>query len=438
MVREQVVSHLQNLVRLNSTNPPGNETPVAEYLAHVLRDEGIDSNILEAAPGRGNLVAKIKGDGRAAPLLIMAHLDTVPSEPDKWSHEPLSGDLANGFVWGRGTLDTKNLVAMELMVMLLIKRSGKDLARDLIFMGNADEETGGRLGAGWLVKEYPDLIRSEYAINEGGGFGLKILGRPYFTCQIGEKGTARFALRAHGRSGHASQPHWDNAVLKLARAVEKIGTTEMPLHVTETARRFIEGIAENSYGQYQADLRGLLDSRRHRACMDRLPLEDGLPSMLHAMLHNTVTPTMLNAGTKINVIPSVAEARCDARILPGQTARDLENELAGLTGNGVEIEFLDNTPGFEGNHETVLFDTITNVMMRHRPDAKVLPYLVVGATDARHVRKLGTKVLGFSPMFAPSSELDRVHGHNERISVDNLEFGTRVLYDVVTQFCMAG
>ena len=435
VVRDEATRYLQDLIRIDTTNPPGNETKAAEYLARVLTREGIEPILLESAPGRGNLVARLKGDGRAAPLMLMVHLDVVPAEADAWTHPPFGGEIADGFLYGRGTLDTKELAAMELMVLLLLKREGKPLARDIIFMANADEEAGGRLGAGWMVKEHPDLIRAEYAINEGGGFGLDILEQRFFTCQVAEKGTARFVMRTRGRPGHGSQPHRDNAVLKLAEAIQKIGAAEFSHHATATVRLFLEGVAAKLGKRYEADLVALLDARKYRAAMERLPLDEGLRSMFSAMLHNTVTPTMLNAGTKVNVIPSVAEAKCDARLLPGQTADDLLRELRAVIGSDVEIEFLDRTAALESDYRTPLFDTIGRVMARHAPQAPVLPYLVVGATDARHVRKLGTKVYGFAPMFAPTSELDRVHAHDERISIDNLAFGTQVLYEVVSEFC---
>jgi acetylornithine deacetylase/succinyl-diaminopimelate desuccinylase-like protein len=434
-IRDEATRYLQDLIRIDTTNPPGNETKAAEYLAAVLKREGIEPTILESAPGRGNIVARLKGDGRAAPLLLMVHIDVVPAEADQWTHPPFGGDIADGFLWGRGTLDTKELAAMELMVLLMLKREGKPLARDIIFMANADEEAGGRLGAGWMVKEHPDLIRAEYAINEGGGFGLDILGQRFFTCQVAEKGTARFAMRTRGRPGHGSQPHRDNSVLKLADAIQRIGAAEFPHHATATVKLFIEGVAAKLGKPYDRDLLTLLDAKKYRATMERLPLDEGMRSMFYAMLHNTVTPTMLHAGSKVNVIPSVAEAKCDARVLPGQTSHDLLHELRAVIGKDVEIEFMDDTPALESDYRTPLFDTIARVMARHEPKAPVLPYLVVGATDARHVKKLGTKVYGFAPMLAPTSELDRVHGHDERIAIENLGFGTRVLYEVVKEFC---
>ncbi|MEW5717562.1 MAG: M20/M25/M40 family metallo-hydrolase [Chloroflexota bacterium] len=438
-IRDEVTRYLQDLVRLDTSNPPGNETRAAEYLATVFKREGIEPTVLEAAPGRGNVIARLKGDGRAAPLLLMAHLDVVPVEADKWEHPPFDAEIVDGYIWGRGTLDTKDLVAAELMVMLLLKREGKPLARDIIFMANADEEAGGRLGAGWIVEKHPELIRAEYAINEGAGFAFEFLGQRFFTCQTSEKGTARFTMRTHGRPGHGSQPHPDNAVLKLADAIQKIGAAReaFPHHATKSVRDFFEGIAARVDQKYRADVLALLDAKKYSAAMKRLPIDDGMRSMLYAMLHNTVTPTMLNAGTKVNVIPSVAEARCDARLIPGQTPDDLLRELRAAIGDRVEIAFEDTRLGREADHKTPLFDTITRVLARHEPRASVLPLLVVGATDARHVTKLGTQVYGFRPMIAPMEELDTVHGHNERVSVDNMLFGTRVLYDVVSEFAGA-
>ncbi len=432
---DETTQYLQDLIRLDTTNPPGNETRAAEYLAAILKREGFEPQVLESVPGRGNLTVRLKGDGRATPLLLMVHLDVVPAEAEKWTHPPFSGNMADGYIWGRGTLDTKALAAMELMVLLLLKRQNQPLARDIIWMANADEEAGGKFGAGWMVKEHPDLIRADFAINEGGGFGLNILDQHFYACQVAEKGTARFAMRTRGRPGHGSQPHRDNAILKLADAIQKIGNAELPVHPTNTVRLFVEGIAGRVDRPYAGLVRDLLDPKKYRHAMEHLPIDDGLRSMFYAMLHNTVTPTMLAAGAKINVIPSDAQARCDARLLPGQTAHDLLHEVQPIVGRDVEIEFLDDTPALESDFKTPLFSTISRVMARHKPDATLLPYLVVGATDARHVSKLGTKVYGFSPMTGPTAELDRVHGHDERISIENVSYGTRVLYDVVCEFC---
>jgi len=265
-----------------------------------------------------------------------------------------------------------------------------------------------------------------------------LLGHRFYTVQTGEKGTARFTMRMRGKPGHASQPHRDNSVVKLAQVVQKIGDADLPLHVTATAKQFIEGVGKKLGKPIDLALNAILDPKKHRAALDNLPLDEGIRAMLYAMLHNTVTPTMLKAGTKINVIPSMAEGQCDARIIPGETPDSLLREMRPIIGKEVEIEFANGQLGRESGHETALFETIKRVMAKHEPKATVLPYLVVGATDARHVGKLGTHVYGFCPMFVPPSEMGRVHGHDERISLDNVLFGTRVLYDVVSDLCVNG
>jgi acetylornithine deacetylase/succinyl-diaminopimelate desuccinylase-like protein len=433
--RDEAVGYLRDLLRFNTTNPPGNELPACGFLASVLSDEGIEHVILESQPGRGNIVARLKGDGRAGPLLLMAHLDVVPAEPDCWTRPPFSAQISNGYLYGRGALDTKQLVAMELMVMLLLKRNRVPLARDVIFMANADEEAGGRLGAGWMVKEHADLINAEYAINEGGGFGSEILGKRIYGVQTGEKGTARFTLRARGKPGHGSMPHRDNAILKLAAGLQRLGDAILPAHVVPTTRLKIEGLAQALDGQVGSSLRGLLYARDANGSLAKITMDDSMRSMLNAMLHNTVTPTMLTAGSKINVIPSTAEARIDARLLPGQTKETLLKELKSVLNHNLEIEFHEHsTTGIEFDPASPLFDTIKSVLRRHDPEAIVLPELNVGATDARHLHKLGTRVYGFCPMFGEDNEMQRVHGHDERVSVENIGFGTRVLFDVVCEF----
>jgi len=435
LVRDEAVGYLGDLIRINTVNPPGNESAACEYLARVLAREEIDATILETAPGRGNLVARLRGDGRAAPLLLMAHLDVVPVEAARWKYDPFGGEIHDGFMYGRGALDTKDLVALELAVLLWLKRNQVPRARDIIFMANADEEAGGHFGAAWMAREHSELIRAEYAINEGGGFGANILGKRIYTIQTGEKGTARFTLRAFGKPGHASIPQRDNAVLKLARALEILGDADFPMHVSVIARNYVEGLANALGGNVAASLRQVLDAKRGKRALETLPLDDGMRSLLYAMLHNTATPTKLNAGGKINVIPSVAEAQVDARLVPGQTAETFLRELRAALGDEYEIEFHQpTTQGLQADPQSPLYDTMVRVLKQHDPAAIVLPDLVVGATDARHITKLGTKVYGFCPMFDDASEMERVHGDDERIRLNNVGFGARVLYEVVSEF----
>jgi acetylornithine deacetylase/succinyl-diaminopimelate desuccinylase-like protein len=436
--RNQVTELVQDLIRFDTTNPPGNETPCIEHIAQILKRDDIDSMILESAPGRGNLVARLKGDGSLPPLLLMGHVDVVPAEADKWEHPPFSGDLIDGIVWGRGATDMKQMVAMELMVFLLLKRENVPLKRDVIFMANADEETGGRMGAGWVAQNHPDLIRAEYAINEGGPTSIVIDGKVFFVCSTAEKGSARFTLRGRGQPGHASQPHQHNAILPLSKAMAKLIETPLPLRVTKSARAQIQAMARHVNDGQRENLLGLLDEATYEKSLAALPLAEPQKRRLNAAMRNTAVPTILKAGSKINVIPAEAECQVDCRILPGTTRESLEQELRAVIGNQVEIEFGPIYPALESDPDSPLFETIRQVIEKHEPGATLVPGLITGGTDAKSVTTLGTKVLGFVPMrYEGPSMTGLAHAHNERISVANLDFGTRVLYDVVRQFCEA-
>jgi len=242
-VGEETIRRLQDLLRLDTRNPPGNEVRAAEYLRAVFEAEGIPGEIVGPSGDRGTFIARLKGDGPASPLLLMGHTDVVAVEPEKWTHDPFSGDIADGFIYGRGALDMKQMVTMEAMTMLLLKRAGVKLKRDVIYMAAADEECGGHAGAGWVVEHRPDLIQAEYALNEGGGSGLEINGRRYYPVQTAEKGTVRFRIRTQGKPGHGSVPHPDNAILKLAAILAKLTPGLLPVHFTQTARAYFAGLA---------------------------------------------------------------------------------------------------------------------------------------------------------------------------------------------------
>ena len=244
---DEVVRHLQALVRIDTSNPPGNERPAAEYIREVFENEGIEGKILESAPGRANIVARLKSEtGEGGPLLLMSHLDVVPADPSEWTHHPFGGEIADGFIWGRGTLDMKGLTAVEMVVMLELKRRGLRLRRDVVFAATADEEMGSTFGMKWLVDNHWELIQAEYAINEGGGVGLNLGDRMVFTCQIAEKGIAWLRLKAKGEPGHGSAPTGKNAVVELSRAVAKLGAAHLPRHRVEAAENFINELARLS------------------------------------------------------------------------------------------------------------------------------------------------------------------------------------------------
>ncbi|MGH2594043.1 MAG: M20/M25/M40 family metallo-hydrolase [Anaerolineae bacterium] len=435
-IRDEAVRHLQALLRIDTTNPPGNELAAAEYLAGVLRGEGYDPIVLEAAPRRGNLIARYAGDGSAAPLLLYSHTDVVPAEPGKWQHPPFAGEIADGSVWGRGALDMKGMVIMELMTLLLLKRNGDALRRDVIYAATADEEIDSDVGAGWLVTQRPDLVRAEYGLSEFGGYSMHIAGRRFYPVMTAEKGVCWMKIRAHGRPGHGSVPQDDNAVLELARAIDRVAGRPLPLHVTPTAAEFIRRVADALDRPHSIRLRALLNPITHHIAATRMP-GDGLGEGLRASLHNTVSPTQLTAGLTTNVIPSEAEATLDGRLLPGFDCDSFLAELRPRLGDRIEISIDHFSPPLEVPADTPLFRAIESNLRRRDPGGIVVPYMLSGATDAKLFSQLGIRCYGFSPLkLRPDEPFDRlIHAHDERLSIDALSFGVQVLYETVRNFC---
>ncbi len=432
-VGEETVTYAQNLLRLDTRNPPGHEMRAAEYLQALLASEGIAGEIVGPSTDRATFIARLKGNGSAPPLLLMSHTDVVAVEEDKWTHGPFTGDITDGFLYGRGALDMKQMVTMEAMIMLMLKRMDVPLKRDVIYMAAADEERGGHEGAGWVVEHRPELIQAEYALNEGGGTCFEINSLHYYPVQTAEKGTVRFRIRTSGRPGHGSVPHNENAVLKLAMILSKMKPNLLPVHFTNTLRGYITGLAATQPADVAQLLQNILaDETTADEAVDRLPLEAELKLSIHAMLRNTVTPTMLQAGSQINVIPSVAEASIDGRNLPGWTPEMFLAELRSAIGSEAEIMLLEPSTPLEADIQSPLFTAIKDVLSEYDAGATAIPLMMTGGTDAKHVTRLGTMVYGFVPgQYVGASEGRRVHSHDERISVRSLQWGVRVLYDVV-------
>lgn len=429
---DEAVRHLQHLLRIDTTNPPGNETAACEYIAETLRGEGYEPRVIESSPGRGNVVARYKGTGEKEPLLIYGHVDVVTAEPEHWIHAPFSGEVADGCVWGRGALDMKSMVAQELMVMLLLKRSGVQLKRDVIFAATADEEAGGRAGIGYIVDHHPDLVRAEYGLSEGGGTTTYIAGKPLYDIRTAEKGTCRFHLRARGNPGHGSVPRPETAVSKVAEAVTKLVATPLPFRSTATVAQFFETMC-TIFNMPPAERQ--LTEENLRKVSETLP--PSLSLYLHAITHNTAVPTGLRAGHKINVIPGEATAWVDGRYLPGVTAEEFLDEVRRVVGEQYEIEPVDRSKPLEDPPGGPLYETIVSVMQSHAPDAPVVPLMLSGATDAKHVSRLGTRCLGFGPLQVPEEfpAEQLVHGHDERIPIEGYVWGLQVMHDIVLEFC---
>jgi acetylornithine deacetylase/succinyl-diaminopimelate desuccinylase-like protein len=431
----------QTLLRMDTTNPPGNELPAALYLQEKLQEVGYQTKLIESEPTRANLVCRHAGNGQAEPLLITAHLDVVEAHAEHWEHPPFSGAIADGCLWGRGAIDMKNMAAMCTAIMRRLARDKVVLARDVIFAAVADEEAGCDLGSRFLVENHPDLVRAEYAIGESGGFSLHLGGTTFYPVQVAEKGVCWVRARFRGEPGHGSMPREDSAVIKLGEAIVKLGKTKMPAHPTNYVRNFLAAVAAAQPAFARPVMRVLSHPRLLPRILRLLP-DRATARGFNALLSNTLSPTIVRAGSKINVIPGEAEMHIDARILPGQTEEDLLRELRELLGEEVELEVEKSVPPtITDPVESPLYDTIEAEIAAREPDAVVVPYMIPGFTDAKYFSQLGMRWYGFSPVkIDPRSGIrfaDMFHGHNERVPIAGLHWGTEVLYQVVKNFCSA-
>lgn len=421
----EVVSLASDLIRIDTTNTGDASTVVgervaAEYVAEKLSDVGYETTYVESgAKGRGNVIARLPGaDPSRGALLVHGHLDVVPADAAEWSVHPFSGAVEDGYLWGRGAVDMKDMVAMTLAVARQFRRDGVVPPRDIIFAFVADEEAGGSYGANWLVDNQPDLFEgATEAISEVGGFSVTVKDdvRAYLI-ETAEKGIRWLTLRVRGTAGHGSMIHRDNAVTKLAAAVGRLGQHRFPIVLTDSVRDFLAGVTELTGMEFpEDDIEGAIGKL------------GSLARMIGATLRDTANPTMLTAGYKANVIPSAAEAVVDCRILPGREEA-FEREIAEILGPDIEREWI-SLPSVETTFDGALVDAMTASLTAEDPGAKVLPYMLSAGTDAKAFQRLGIRCFGFAPLRLPA-DLDFTalfHGVDERVPLDALAFGTRVL-----------
>ncbi len=439
-VGDEAVDHLKALLRLDTRNPPGNEIVAAEYLAKVFDAEGIEYQLIESAPTRANIVARLKGNGSKQPLLLNGHLDVVAVDEAKWTHPPFEALEADGCIWGRGAIDMKNMVTMSLMTMLLLKRHGVSLDRDVIFAGVADEEAGSHAGSLFLVEQHPELVRAEYVLNEVGGHTLHIGDTRFCPIQVSEKGICWFELSAEGEPGHGSMPHPKNPVVRLAKAIERLGRTRLPQHNTKVVEGFLDALSGAAPGLQKYLLGLLLQPKLSAPILDqfeKINIDQAIG--INAMLRNTANPTVLAGGNKVNVIPSRASVQVDGRLIPGQSKEAFLREVRGVVGDDLGIDIIDHHDGTVFDRNTPLWDAICKVVERRDPGAVPVPYMIPGFTDSFAYGRLGATCYGFSPVkLPPDINFTRMyHGHDERIPVEGFKWGQRVLYEVVRDFCGA-
>jgi acetylornithine deacetylase/succinyl-diaminopimelate desuccinylase-like protein len=417
---QEVATLLSELIRINTSNPTHPERPAAEWVAAKLDEVGIESTILESATGRASTIARIQGTNPdRKPLLIHGHLDVVPADASEWSVDPFAGEIKDDYVWGRGAVDMKDMDAMILAVIRNWARTGVQPERDIVLAFVADEEAGGHYGAHWLVDNHPDYFADcSEAISEVGGFSVTVGGDlRLYLIQTAEKGISWMKLRASGRPGHGSMIHPDNAVTRLAEAVTRIGRHKFPLHMTPTTREFLERVSAAT---------GVpIDIDNPQAALDQL---GGMARMVGASLRNTANPTMLTAGYKANVIPSGAEAMIDARFVPGHE-QELYDTVDELMGEHITREFVNKDVAVETDFNGAIVEAMAAALKAEDPSGVPVPYLMSGGTDAKSFAQLGIRCFGFSPLLLPA-DLDfssLFHGIDERVPVDALQFGVRVL-----------
>jgi acetylornithine deacetylase/succinyl-diaminopimelate desuccinylase-like protein len=443
-VEKEVTDFLSGLIRVNTTNPPGNETAAAKYTAKNLEKDGFKCEILESAPGRGSVITRIRGTGEKPCLLLLSHLDVVAANPKEWSVDPFGGTVKDGFVWGRGALDMKGMTAIEVMALKLLKRNKVMLKGDVILAATADEEKGGEAGAGWLVKNYPKKVCADYVLNEGGGTEIRKNDKSIFTINTAEKGITWFKIRAKGRPGHGSVPTAaDNAILRMNKVIDKLGNYRAKIKIVPTVKQFLTVTAEQNKTLKQGLSTLLKKPETGDQIMDKLAKEDRyLAEEIRSRLRMTVTPTIIHGGVKENIVPSECEAVFDCRVLPGQMPDDALKEIKGLLKDvgldKLEFEIIQANEPTESPVKTPLYGLIVKVLMKYDPHCSVTSTMLTGGTDSRFFRKKGSICYGFHPIRADQlsySEMqETIHGIDERISVSNLVFGTSVLYETIERF----
>ncbi|WP_028473124.1 M20/M25/M40 family metallo-hydrolase [Nocardioides alkalitolerans] len=416
----EVVELCRELIRIDTSNygddsGPG-ERKAAEYVATLLDEVGIESRLYESTPGRTSLVARW-GGSEGDPLLVHGHLDVVPAAAEDWQVDPFSGEIQDGYVWGRGAVDMKDFDAMLLSVVRARARAGHVPDRPIVMAFTADEEAGGHKGAQVLVEEHPDEIADcTEAIGEVGGFSATVRGQRVYLIEAAEKGMAWMRLTARGRAGHGSMVNPENAVTDLAAAVARIGAYEWPVRLTPTMEVLLATVGE---------IAGVPATPENAP--ELVEEFGGAARMLGNVIRNSTNPTMLSAGYKVNVVPTEATAHVDGRFLPGYEDEFFAT-LAELTGENVEIDFVSHQQPWETPYDGRLVDVMTRSLLAEDPGAVVAPYLMSGGTDAKHFRQLDMRSYGFAPLRLPA-DLDFTalfHGVDERVPVDALEFGARV------------
>ncbi len=424
---------LQRLIQFNTTNPPGNEQACITYIRDLLAGVGIESQLLALTPERPNLVARLKGTGSAPPLMLYGHIDVVTTAGQTWLHPPFGGEIVDGWIWGRGALDMKGPLTVLLYPLLMAKAQGVSLPGDVIFSAMVDEEVDGKFGAQFLVNQHPEQFQGlQYALSEFGGFNMAMAGQRLYPIQISEKQVCALKATFIGRGGHGSMPVHGQAMARLGSALQRLDQSALPVHISPPVRLMIGQMAAALPGPTGLVLRGLLNPTLAGPLLSLLGSRGAL---LNPLLRNTASPTMLAASDKLNVIPSEVQLGIDGRLVPGGKPEQLIAELGALLGAEVKLEVARYDPG-PAAPEMGLFDRLGQTLRDLDPQARPVPYVGAGVTDARYFSRLGIQTYGFTPLRLPDdlSMAGLIHAADERLPVDALDFGVQAVYRLLTTF----
>ena len=429
----EAVELLSSYIRLDTTNPPGNEHIAADFFARKLKGEGIDYRVYESKPGRQSIRAVIKGSGQREPLILLHHMDVIAAKRNEWSFDPFGGEIIDGYICGRGALDTKSLGIMQLLSILDVWHSKAALNRDLVFLATADEESGADCGVEYLLREHRGDFPAGLVLNEGSYIAEGIVpGRLLAMISPAEKGPCWIKLRRKGIPGHGSTPHGDNALERLTQAVNRLIDYRFPLRVTPVVAEYFRRMAPA-----WEFIKPFVEDGKEDTLL-KIIEDNGLLAMpqVKAMLTNTISLNSLHSGDKVNVIPSYAEAEVDTRLLPGQGINAwIEMLKHQMDDDEVKIEFIMKGEGNSSDMSTDSYRIIEQALLDYYPGAIGAPYLMLGTTDSRFFRGLGMLSYGFCPAIIPADHLKSIHGIDEKIAVESVIKGTEVYKDIVKRLC---
>ncbi len=434
-IKTEVVTLLSDLIKINTSNPPGNELEAIEFCAKYLKSAGIEPIVIESAPKRGNLVARIKGTGRT-PFLLTGHIDTVPANESGWKYHPFGGLIEEGSVWGRGALDMKHFVAMSMVVLKELVEEGFKPKRDIILAITCDEEEGSVAGAKFLVERHSELIDAEFGIGEVGGFSMNIGGRRLYPVMTSEKGFAWLKITSEGDSGHGSMPVFRNSIGRLGLAAWRLSNIPLPMHITDDAIAFLDSISVLA-GIKGMFLKLLEYNLTNEIVIDKLINNINQKKYFKALLRNTAAPTIFQGGEKVNVIPKSAYLNVDLRYLPGVSLEEAVDEVREVVGDDLKIEVESYGEPIRFDSKTELFEVIKKVIIDEDRGAVVSPYMSPGFTDAKYFSKRNITIYGFTPLRLENdfSYTSLIHSENERVPIEALNWGKDVLKKLVKTYC---